>query len=91
MSADGIASRTAAIELDVRAVPGVRALYPVTALPGAPRVALVERAGAARCELRIAAGEEVAAADLIRSITAAVRRSVGSDAIEVRIEVASID
>lgn len=83
--------RRAAIELDVVSTPGVRALYPHSALPGAPRVALTERDGVPCCELRIAADADVPAAQLLQDVADAVRRASGDAGLTLRIEVASID
>ncbi|MGT2426468.1 hypothetical protein [Amnibacterium kyonggiense] len=87
----GPAGRRAEIELVVVALPGVRALYPTSPLPGAPKVVLVEHDGATRCELRIAAEHDVPSVELIRAVTEAVRLVAEDDALELRIELASID
>jgi hypothetical protein len=89
--AHGVSSRRAAIELDLVALPGVRALYPHSTLPGAPRVAVTERGGTVRCEIRIAVDRDVPAAELIRTVTDTARAAAGLPELELRIELASID
>jgi hypothetical protein len=81
----------AAVEAAVAAVPGVRALYPLSVVPGAARVALDGGTGAPRCRLRLAADLALPVQRVVRDVAVAVRRSLGSELALVQVEIASID
>jgi hypothetical protein len=91
MSAQTRPARSAAIEFEIASLPGVLAVYPVSVLPGAPRVLLEDRGDAARCRLRLAVDRSARALDLVEAVAAAARRAAETPDLEVDVELASID
>jgi len=81
-----------ALEAVVRSVPGVHDVYPASALPGAPRVGLRHERDVARAELKLAAGREVPALELVDAVAAALRSASGDgEALAIAVEISSID